>query len=159
MSSRWTASNRWDAVGRTAAWALGLVFLAAAVPKMLHPHEFALAVFRYHLAPHAAVNLIAIALPGAELATGLLLCVSRSWRPAAALVALAMLATFTGAIAISLARGLDVACGCFSVSEEVGRIGAISLFRNALLMALAVAVLVTEYRRVTRLNGSLEAAG
>ena len=46
---------------------LAVIFLLASAPKIIAPHEFAIAVFRYQLLPDAAINLMAIFLPWIEL--------------------------------------------------------------------------------------------
>ena len=52
------------------------VLLAAAVPKLIRPDAFALAVFRYQLFPHGTVNALAVFVPWLEgcVALSLLLC-------------------------------------------------------------------------------------
>lgn len=118
------------------AAAVGAVFVLAALPKLQDPATFALAVYRYHLLPGALVNIAALAMPWAELATGAALIAGRgTLRRAAALLAAAMLVLFTAAIAASLLRGLDIACGCFSLSPAAAAAGWKNLARNALLFA------------------------
>ena len=120
-------------------WIIGLFFLAAALPKFAAPHELALAIFRYHLLPDDLINLAALVLPWVELvaAVTLLLAVS-SWRKAAALLLAGLLVVFTAAIAISLVRGLDITCGCFTLKPGRGHIGAWSIARNLVLLALTL---------------------
>jgi uncharacterized membrane protein YphA (DoxX/SURF4 family) len=122
------------------AAAVGAVFILAALPKLQDPATFALAVYRYHLLPAALVNLAALVVPWTELLAGAALVAGRgTLRRAAALVAAAMLLVFTVAIAISLLRGLDIACGCFSLSPAAAAAGWKNLARNALLFAAAIA--------------------
>ena len=54
----------------------------------------------------------------------------------AALVLGGLLAVFTVAIAVNLIRGIDMACGCFTVSETAERIGWWNVVRNLALLAL-----------------------
>lgn len=129
---------------RSLAWlcsiALAAVFAAACVPKIMAPHDFALMVFRYQLLPFALINIVAIYLPWLELASavGLLFPASRR---GAALVILAMLAVFTAALIFNIARGINIACGCFSVDESASVSGWWNVARNALLIALALVAL------------------
>lgn len=120
-------------------WIIGLLFLAAALPKMVAPQEFAFAVFRYHLLPNELINVAALVLPWLELvaAVALLLPVS-SWRQAAAALLVGLLCVFTVAIIINLARGLDIDCGCFTLKPGLGRIGAGNIVRNLILIALTI---------------------
>lgn len=118
------------------AAAVGAVFVLAALPKLQDPAAFALAIYRYHLLPPALVNFAALAMPWTELVAGAALVAGRgTLRRAAALLAAAMLAVFTAAIAASLARGLDIACGCFTLSPAAEAAGWKNLARNALLFA------------------------
>ena len=123
-----------------AEWAarlvLAAVFLTACLPKIAHPHAFAESIYRYQLLHAAAINAAAVFLPWLELAAAVsLLALPRLQRGAVLLVAI-LLVVFTGAIAINLHRGVDIACGCFSVSESKGHIGWWNLARNAALLAL-----------------------
>lgn len=113
------------------------VFLAAAVPKILSPHDFALAVFRYQILPDSLVNLMGIYLPWVELTAALALLVPR-WSDGAALVLFVLLAVFAVAISVNLVRGVDMACGCFTTDPDADRIGWINVVRNVVLMGLAV---------------------
>ncbi len=92
---------------------LGALFLLACWHKIADPHGFAVDIATYQLLPLALVNPLAIVLPWVELATGGLLVLGLRTR-AAAVLATAMLAMFTAAISIAVARGLDLACGCFA---------------------------------------------
>ena len=118
-------------------WALALVFAAAAFPKILQPAEFALAIFRYQLVPYDLVNLLAVFLPWLELVCALALILGCRWRQGALWLLLLMLIVFTTAIGINLYRGIDIACGCFSVNAAQGHLGWLSLLRNTVLMASA----------------------
>lgn len=130
------------------AAAVGAVFILAALPKLQDPATFALAVYRYHLFPAALVNLAALVVPWTELLAGAALVAGRgTLRRAAALVAAAMLLVFTIAIAISLLRGLDIACGCFSLSPAAAAAGWKNLARNGLLFAAALVPLAAPSRR------------
>lgn len=131
------ASRPWSwYAGCAARLVLAAVFLAACLPKIAHPHAFAESIYRYQLLHAAAINAAAVFLPWLELTAALaLLAVPRLQRGAVLLVAV-LLVIFTGAIAINLHRGVDIACGCFSVSESRGHIGWWNLARNAALLAL-----------------------
>jgi uncharacterized membrane protein YphA (DoxX/SURF4 family) len=94
---------------------IGAVFVYAAIPKILHPQDFALMVFHYRMLPGAAVNLLVIILPWLELFCGVAFAFSRSLRQAATLMLGGLLVVFMVAILINVARGNNVECGCFSV--------------------------------------------
>jgi hypothetical protein len=123
------------------AIALAAVFAGASVSKILAPHSFALMVFRYQILPYALVNVAAIYLPWIELVTALALLAPGRWRRGAALMALAMLIVFTSALLFSLARGINVACGCFSVDPDATHNAIASVIRDFGLIALAAVTL------------------
>jgi putative oxidoreductase len=94
--------------------ALGAIFVVAALPKIADPPSFAHMIYNYRLVPGAAVNALALVLPWVELLVGLALILGVWPREAAALAGL-LLIVFIAAIAINLARGRAVDCGCFDV--------------------------------------------
>jgi len=115
---------------------LALLFGVAAAHKLRAPRAFAAVLAEYRLLPAAASLPLGIALAGAELALALALCVPPLAREAALAAAL-LLALYGAAIAIELARGIDLEdCGCgFGARPlEAGL-----LLRNALLVAAALA--------------------
>ena len=116
-------------------WVVGAVFVAAAVSKILHPADFAVAIYRYQLAPHAAINALAVFMPWLEMVCALALFFRPPLRRGALLLILLLLVLFTTAISINLYRGIDIACGCFSVNAARGHLGWLSLLRNAALIA------------------------
>lgn len=135
------------------AWAarlaLGALFIAAAYYKIRDPAAFALNIFHYQLAPAAAINAAAILLPWLEAVAGAALIISPRFRHGASWLVLAMLVVFTAAIGISLARGIDITCGCFSANPEGQRVGLVKLLENGLMIAGAV-FLVWRERKAAR---------
>lgn len=95
--------------------ALGLFFVVAALPKLVDPPSFAHMIYNYRLVPGAFVNILALAMPWLELLAGLALILGIWTRTAAALVG-ALLLVFVCAIALNLARGNAIDCGCFDVT-------------------------------------------
>lgn len=100
---------------------LGFLFLFASIEKIAQPEEFAQAITNYHLLPTVTVNAFAIILPWVELIAGLLLISGLLVRGSSFLLTL-LLSMFAVAIFISVARGLDISCGCFgtTVARKVG---------------------------------------
>ncbi len=95
---------------------LGLVFALSAVTKITTPGAFRDSVAAYQLLPHNLITPFAMALPWLEALIALYLLVGLFLRPTA-IVTAALLVMFTGAIAISLARGnTGHGCGCFGDS-------------------------------------------
>jgi putative oxidoreductase len=95
--------------------ALGVFFVAAALPKLVDPPSFAHMVYNYRLVPGAFVNLMALVMPWLELLAGLALILGIWTRASAGLVG-ALLLVFIAAISVNLARGNAIDCGCFDVS-------------------------------------------
>lgn len=113
------------------------LFIAAGLPKLVAPQDFALVVFRFHLLPNDLVNAAALLLPWLELCAGLALLLP-AWRRAGALWLAGLLAMATAAIAISLARGLDIDCGCFTLQPGRSHISLWYVARNFALIALTL---------------------
>jgi uncharacterized membrane protein YphA (DoxX/SURF4 family) len=95
--------------------ALGVFFVAAALPKIVDPPSFAHMIYNYRIVPGALVNLMALVMPWVELLSGLALILG-IWKEGARTLVAAMLAVFIVAISINLARGNAIDCGCFDVS-------------------------------------------
>ena len=117
---------------------LGLVFLTASLPKLAAPHDFRLALGNYRLLPFRLVRPVAAWLPRVELLLAVLLLSGVGVRGAASLAAAALL-VFSTAVAITLARGRKIDCGCLSGSsprEITWRL----VGRDAALAAAAVGV-------------------
>jgi uncharacterized membrane protein YphA (DoxX/SURF4 family) len=95
--------------------ALGVIFVAAALPKIVDPPSFAHMIYNYRLVPGPLVNLMGLTMPWIELLSGLALILG-IWRTTARTVIGAMLVAFIVAIAINLARGNSIDCGCFDVT-------------------------------------------
>lgn len=123
----------------TGAVALAIVFMGAAIPKILDPHNFALIVFRYQILPYALVNVAAIYLPWIELVLAVALMWPGRARRGASLLAVLLLLVFSSALVFNLARGINVACGCFSVNPDARHNAIASIARDAVFLALAVA--------------------
>ena len=96
--------------------ALGVIFIAAALPKVLDPPSFAHMIYNYRLIPGPLVNLMALVMPWFELLCGVALVLG-IWRRTSALFVGALLGVFIVAISINLARNNPVNCGCFDVTS------------------------------------------
>ncbi len=123
---------------RLLRWLLGAVFIYAGWIKIIDPHGFALNIYHYQLLSDRAVNLAALLLPWLEVIAGIALIALPTHRRGAAGWILIMLIIFTGAILISLHRGLDISCGCLSTGPDAARIGWRKVIENTGLIALAI---------------------
>ncbi|MEW5772219.1 MAG: MauE/DoxX family redox-associated membrane protein [Thermodesulfobacteriota bacterium] len=125
---------------------LGLLFVLASLDKIAHPALFAQAVANYRILPEALVNPAAILLPWVEAVAGLALACGVFTRGAALVVAGLML-TFCGALAANLARGIDVACGCFTVDPLAAPDMRWYALRDGAILLLSLAVLWRTFRQ------------
>ncbi|MBW7907677.1 MAG: DoxX family protein [Kiritimatiellae bacterium] len=134
-----TSTPSWET---TAAWIIALfiaaIFALAAAPKIAQPAAFAEAVFRYHLLPDSAINLFAVYMPWTEAVLALALIAGARYRKGALLLAIALLVVFIIAMSINLYRGVDIACGCFSVASTAESMSWLNIARNIGLIALAL---------------------
>ncbi|HTL99174.1 MAG TPA: MauE/DoxX family redox-associated membrane protein [Holophagaceae bacterium] len=137
---------------RLCAWVLGATFLAAALPKIIDPPGFAETIHAYRLVPEAALAPLALVPPWLELALAVALITGLA-RRSAALLTFLLLAVFMAALAINLARGNPVDCGCFGASSAVRSVAdrlrsmRLDLLRDGALMLLALAVLTAPWER------------
>ncbi len=124
---------------RIAQIVAGLIFLAAALPKIADLSGFAGSVHNFHLEaviPMAATNLLAMTIPWVELVAGLALVAGVRPR-AGAIVYTALLTVFTLGVIQAMARGLSFDCGCFGRTGSA-TIGAKKLVENLAMMAVGV---------------------
>ena len=119
-------------------YVLGLIFVFAAIPKVLQQTDFAGAVADYRLVPASAIGFVARFLPIVELLVGVgLLTGTRV--ALCAYVAAALLLCFSVAVAANLLRGRTIDCGCQG-SATAGAISWWLVSTDVLLAALAAFV-------------------
>ena len=130
-------------IGLPVRWYLGYVFIYASIHKIAHPASFALDVATYEILPLALVNLMAIILPWAELVSGILLIAGYKTRAAAWMIS-GMMVVFIAAVAMALANGLDMSCGCFAsqAAQDADPISMLTIMRDSVWLALSVYVLL-----------------
>jgi putative oxidoreductase len=119
--------------------ALALLFIYAGLIKVVNIEAFANQIDNYRLLPYFTNALVAAILPWLEILCGSLLLL-RFWRKGAALVLVTLNVIFLFAVVSALARGLDITCGCFSLSDTGMRIDVTKLVENILLTAGAFVV-------------------
>lgn len=152
MSKWW--DNRW--VELACRLLVGGVFVYASLDKILHPTEFAKVVYNYQMLPVPLSNLLAMILPWLELFAGLALIVGVLVTESALLLS-GLLVVFITALSINLYRGLDVDCGCLSLSG--GRnIGFLTVVEDVFLLLAALVVLRRSVSEEAAEDRSLETA-
>jgi hypothetical protein len=96
---------------------LGVVFTAAALPKLRHPAAFARTVAGYRLVPRALTGVLAFIVIAIE--SFLAVAFPTGWAiPVTLPLAAVILTSFALAVAINLRRGRRVPCGCFGGESE-----------------------------------------
>ena len=113
MTIREALTSRWLTI--RVQIALGVFFVAAALPKIADPPSFAHMVYNYRIVPGAIINLMALTMPWIELLSGLALILG-IWKATTRTIIAALLITFIIAIAINLLRSNAIDCGCFDVT-------------------------------------------
>ena len=121
---------------RAAQILVGAMLGWAALGKLGDIPALARDVHHFRLAPIAMENWIAMTLPWIELTAAASLLLGLRAR-AGSLVAAALLGVFTAAVVLALARGLDIACGCFGTAAA-SHVGTAKLLENVAWLGLAV---------------------
>jgi len=99
---------------------LGGLFIYAGVVKVVDPLGFAQDIRDYRLVGQSLAFVAAIVLPWLEILAGAFL-IAGVWKRGAALVITGLLVFFIVLTLVTMARGLDVDCGCFgSLSRKSG---------------------------------------
>jgi hypothetical protein len=119
---------------------LAIAFLAAGVLKIADPAVFAVSIARLRMIPMEAVGAVAILLPWIEVTAAVALFVPK-YRDAAAKLILGLLGAFTLILSIALLRGAAGSCGCFGKADGFLNRADVAVVRNAILIALAVALI------------------
>jgi len=116
---------------------IGGLFIYAGVIKIADPLGFARDIQNYRILPPAACLFIALTLPWFEALSGAFLIVGIFKRTSAWLLSF-LLAGFIVLVIITMARGLDVDCGCFgSFSRKAdGRL----ILEDALMLYMSLQI-------------------
>ena len=118
---------------------LGAVFIYAAIFKIGSPQDFADSIATYQILPAPLINLLALGLPVFELVCGVFVLTGFYIR-IGVLGILTMLTIFSGALALALLRGLSIHCGCSGAQTWLDSNPWAALFRDTILLSLAVSV-------------------
>ena len=132
--------------------ALGIVFVWASFQKIIDPQRFADVVQAYRILPPSLVNPVALILPWVEAVCGLLLIVGYMTR-GSALVVDGLMFIFIATFIINSFRGIDVSCGCFSLSLEVKNKLWLYLVRDIAIFLVGMWVLLYEIKKDRFLTG------
>ena len=124
-------------------WYLAYVFIFACLHKIAHPELFAVDVATYDVLPLSLINVMAIILPWVELVAGGMLVLGFRSR-AAALMVVGMMVMFIVALAMALAEGLVMSCGCFASqgAQDEDPISYKTVLRDTAWLALGLYVVL-----------------
>ncbi|MFP4156699.1 MAG: MauE/DoxX family redox-associated membrane protein [Opitutales bacterium] len=115
--ARWFGCPFWSIAQLLARLVLAGVFVWAGLPKIADPINFASSIEAYQVIRGDLVLWVALLLPWLEVVLGIGLLTP--WLKLACKLAMAgLLLLFIGLHTSAWARGLDVNCGCFGLSEE-----------------------------------------
>ncbi|WP_372681611.1 MauE/DoxX family redox-associated membrane protein [Desulfosarcina sp.] len=129
--------------------ALGAIFLFSCAGKIADPGAFAAIVTNYQLFSPPLVSATAVIFPWIEAVCGLALVFGRLEKGAALLISL-MMVFFTGLILYNGYRGLNIACGCFSLAANEPSNIAVNTLRNMVILAAGAWVLFfSRHQRLT----------
>ena len=119
---------------------LAFVFIYAAILKIAEPGDFSQAIANYKLLPDILINILGIILPWIEIIAGILLLFGVAVKENSLIIS-GMLIVFIIAIGISLARGLNIDCGCFGTANG-DQIGLLKLLQNIGLLAIGIILII-----------------
>lgn len=117
---------------------LFLVFIYAGVMKAMQPELFALDVLSFDVVRWETAVVIAYVLPWVEILIALALLIPKT-RRSALMGAAGLLMGFVVLLGWTLARGMEIACGCLGAGEG-GILEAI--IRNLILIVIALALAI-----------------
>jgi methylamine utilization protein MauE len=121
----------WLVPAQVAQLYVGLLFAGALVAKVGSPRALARAIAAYEILPRSIAYPAAVLLLAAEMFIAFGLCTGYPFVFAAPL-AMLVLMIFLGATVIALARGRNVGCGCFGISEQ--KISGLTVLRQLVLI-------------------------
>jgi len=117
--------------------ALGGLFVYAGVVKVLDPLDFAQNIRNYRLVGQSLSFMAAVVLPWLEILAGAALAAG-IWKRASALIISGLLVFFIVLTLVTIARGLDVDCGCFGALSRKSGFGVILEDLGMLFMGLCL---------------------
>ena len=128
---------------------LGIIFIYASWDKILEPAAFAQMISNYQILLSDLVPPAAIFLPWLEFICGICLIINR-WSCGSALIITVLIVLFMGAMAYNIYRGMDVACGCFTLDNQAPQNMWLYLLRDAIFGAMSIGVLFWSQKNHTQ---------
>jgi uncharacterized membrane protein YphA (DoxX/SURF4 family) len=146
MVAKWTRSRFSDRIYTILRVLFGLLFIWASWDKILNPAAFAEVLSNYRVLPDLLIHPAAIILPWLEMGCGILLVVGQM-TGGSLIILNGLLLIFGAALGLSLYRGLDINCGCFSLGSKGERVAWQTLVRDFVLLGLGLSLMLSAYKR------------
>jgi uncharacterized membrane protein YphA (DoxX/SURF4 family) len=134
---------------------VGAFFVWAGALKVIHPLAFVQDILDYRVFSQAVAFFLGLTMPWVELVSGLLLMLGL-YRRASALIISALLASFIILIVVTMARGLDLICGCLGPLS--GKVGWKLVGQDVLLLLFSLIVFFSRSAELS-LDGKLGLRG
>jgi uncharacterized membrane protein YphA (DoxX/SURF4 family) len=120
---------------------LGIVFVYASWGKIIDPAAFARIIANYQIVSAGMGNLTALVLPWLELVCGICLIINR-WPRGSALIVTGLMVVFMAALGYNIHRGIDVDCGCFTLTEDAPGSMWLYMLRDILFLGMAIGIVL-----------------
>ncbi|MGD8834872.1 MAG: MauE/DoxX family redox-associated membrane protein [Desulfobacteraceae bacterium] len=120
---------------------LGIIFVYSSWVKIIDPAAFARIITNYQIVSAGIGNFTALVLPWLELVCGLCLIINR-WPRGSALIVTGLMVVFMTALGYNIYRGIDVSCGCFTLTEDAPGSMWLYMLRDTLLLGMAIGIVL-----------------
>lgn len=128
-------SGKWGANGlELLRIILGALFVYASLDKIFEPAEFANVIYNYRILPVELINCCALLVPWLELLLGVCLLLG-IWLETVSLMLAALTMVFIILLATALFRGLNIECGCFTLSNGGDRVSWKRIAEDVIILA------------------------
>jgi uncharacterized membrane protein YphA (DoxX/SURF4 family) len=124
---------------------LGIIFIWASWDKLLAPADFARIIANYQILPEVLIDPAALLLPWVEIVCGVSLVLG-VYKKGAVFIVTLLLIVFVAAYLSTVMRGIDTACGCFTVSLQAVKRSYLLVFRDLLFLGAALTILIYEFK-------------
>ncbi len=124
----------------------GVIFIYASLDKMANPEQFARIVYNYHLLPGSLINIFSLILPISEFLAGIFLITGFFYNGSRNYLIFLIL-VFMVATGINVIRGIDLECGCFTVSSKAKSAGYKLILRDLVYLVPGLVLLISQSYR------------
>ncbi|MGD9364213.1 MAG: MauE/DoxX family redox-associated membrane protein [Desulfobacteraceae bacterium] len=120
---------------------LGGILVFASWDKILDPAAFARIIDNYQILSTGMGRLTAFFLPWLELVCGICLIINR-WTRGSAVIVAGLMVVFVGALGYNIYQGIDISCGCFTLTDKTPGSMWFYLLRDVVFLAMAIGVVI-----------------